>query len=72
MTLPLISTSDAAEPERLTRTTSWMEQVELHMRAHNSAPLTICQKRRLRIARDNGVEPWDAFVQIVGDNHVQF
>lgn len=64
--------SDAAESEHLTRTTSWMEQVELHMRAHKSAPLTDRQRERLEIARGNGVMPWDAFEQIVGADNVWF
>ncbi|WP_308718959.1 hypothetical protein [Komagataeibacter xylinus] len=64
--------SDAAEPEHLTRTTSWLEQVKLHMRAHNSAPLTAQQHERLQIARANGVEPWAAFDQIVGADNVWF
>lgn len=66
------STSDAAEPDYLATRLTWMEQVELHMRAHNSAPLTLCQKRRLELARDNGLTPWEAFDQIVGADHVQF
>ncbi|WEQ51173.1 hypothetical protein LV478_11595 [Komagataeibacter oboediens] len=65
-------TSDAAEPDYLATRLTWMEQVELHMRAHNSAPLNSRQRRRLRIARDNGVEPWDAFEQIVRPGYVQF
>ncbi|MFW6681707.1 hypothetical protein [Komagataeibacter intermedius] len=65
-------TSDAAEPDYLATRLTWMQQVELHMRAHNSAPCNARQKRRLRIARDNGLTPWDAFTQIVGTDHVQF
>ncbi|WP_395370727.1 hypothetical protein [Komagataeibacter diospyri] len=64
--------SDAAEPAHLTEPMPWMKQVEIHMGVHQSPPLTTRQKLRLRIARDNGVEPWDAFMQIVGTNHVQF
>lgn len=64
--------SDAAEPEHLTAELPWMEQIKLHMRAHNSAPLTLCQERRLRLAEADGTDPWDAFEQIVGTNHVQF
>ncbi|AQU86186.1 hypothetical protein B0W47_00520 [Komagataeibacter nataicola] len=64
--------SDAAEPEHLTQPLTWLEQVKLHMRAHNSAPLTSQQHERLQIARANGVEPWAAFDQIVGADNVQF
>ncbi|WP_010518040.1 hypothetical protein [Komagataeibacter oboediens] len=64
--------SDAAEPDYLATRLTWMEQVELHMRAHNSAPLTLCQKRRLHISRDNGLTPWEAFEQIVGADNVWF
>ncbi|MDT8871563.1 hypothetical protein ACOZ4Y_02745 [Komagataeibacter rhaeticus] len=64
--------SDAAEPTHLTAELLWLEQVKLHMRAHNSAPLTLCQERRLRLAEDAETDPWDAFDQIVGAENVGF
>lgn len=64
--------SDAAEPAHLTAEIPWMEQVRLHMRVHNSAPLTLCQERRLRMAEAAGTDPWDAFEQIVGRHNVAF
>lgn len=64
--------SDAAEPAHLTAELPCQEQVHLHMRAHNSAPLTLCQERRLRLAETAGTDPWDAFEQIVGAENVGF
>ncbi|MCE2563345.1 hypothetical protein [Komagataeibacter sp. FNDCF1] len=65
-------TSDAAEPDYLATRLTWMEQVELHMRAHNSAPLNSRQRRRLRLAEAAGTDPWDAFEQVIGANNVGF
>ncbi|WP_102323901.1 hypothetical protein [Komagataeibacter saccharivorans] len=68
----MTSTSDAAEPDYLATRLTWMQQVGLHMRAHNSAPLNARQMQRLTFARNNGLTPWEAFTQIVGTDHVQF
>lgn len=61
-----------AKPDYLATRLTWIQQVGLHMRAHNSTPLNARQMQRLTFARNNGLTPWEAFEQIVGSHNVSF